>query len=152
MRGLSSTQLGTLQGNGRSEDLSYSLCRSLSSAHLLNSTLLLSGLSIPFPGPWISVRCLGCPTVSEPLGLSNPEQLLGSLFFFLINWFLVSWELLFHILCFLLLFIFSCWSQGNKPAPSYTIFPRSRSLPDNCVYVCAHDRDNNMRFTLLTKI
>lgn len=35
----------------------------LSSTHLLNSALLVSGLSVPFPEPWIFVLCLGCPSV-----------------------------------------------------------------------------------------
>lgn len=54
---------GTLQGNGCSEDLSYSPCRFSPSTHLLNSALLVSGLSVPFPEPWIFVLCLGCPSV-----------------------------------------------------------------------------------------
>ena len=73
----------------------------------------------------------------ETLRLSNQEQLLGPFFKLTDSYYLENCCFIY----FLLLFIFSCCSQGNKPLPSCTIFPRSRSLPNNFVNVCAHDRN-----------
>lgn len=90
---------GTLQGNGCSEDLSYSPCRF--SPVLISWTLPYLFLGFQFHFLSLEYLCFAwvAPLYHslETLCLSNQEQLLGSLFFFPINWFLVSWELLFYI-------------------------------------------------------